>query len=117
MNQIQDPNDESERVPDRSALMTERRLAESMELDRLSTLDALAVMNEQDALAVEAVKSQRAEVARAVEMVAAALMSGGKADLCGGGNQRKAWRAGCDGMYADVWDGSEACAGGDRGWE
>jgi N-acetylmuramic acid 6-phosphate etherase len=85
MNQIQNPNDESERVPDRSGLMTERRLAESMELDRLSTLDALAVMNEQDALAVEAVKSQRAEVAQAVEMVAAALMGGGRLFYVGAG--------------------------------
>ena len=56
-----------------------------MELDRLSTLDALAVMSEQDVLAVEAVKSQRAEVARAVEMVAAALMSGGRLIYVGAG--------------------------------
>jgi N-acetylmuramic acid 6-phosphate etherase len=78
------PN-ENEHIPDRSNLLTERRLAESMELDRLSTLDALAVMNEQDALAVEAVKSQRAQVAQAVEMVAAALMSGGRLFYVGAG--------------------------------
>jgi N-acetylmuramic acid 6-phosphate etherase len=84
-NQIQNSNDESPRVPDRSALMTERRLAESMHLDHISTLEALAVMNEQDALAVEAVKSQRAEVARAVEMVAAALMNGGRLFFVGAG--------------------------------
>jgi len=78
------PN-ENEHVLDRSGLLTEQRLGASMELDRLSIIDALAVMNEQDALAVEAVKSQRAEVARAVEMVAAALMSGGRLFYVGAG--------------------------------
>src|SRR5208282_5910250 len=78
------PN-ENEHVLDRSRLLTEQRLAASMELDRLSTLDALAVMNEQDALAVEAVKLQRAQVAQAVEMVAAALMSGGRLFYVGAG--------------------------------
>ncbi len=71
------PNEE-EHLLDRSSLLTEQRLAESMTLDRMSTLDALAVMNEQDSVAVKAVASQRAEVAKAIEMVAAALKAGGR---------------------------------------
>jgi N-acetylmuramic acid 6-phosphate etherase len=70
---------------DRSQLMTERRLAESMQLDQLSIEDALAVMNEQDARAVEAVASQRSQIARAVEIVAAALSSGGRLIYVGAG--------------------------------
>ncbi len=67
-NQIQNP-----KIPDRSDLLTERRLAESMELDRLPIEEALAVMNGQDQIAVKAVAGQRAEIARAVEWVADAL--------------------------------------------
>ncbi|MGA2439762.1 MAG: N-acetylmuramic acid 6-phosphate etherase [Tepidisphaeraceae bacterium] len=70
---------------DRSSLLTEQRLAESMELDRMSILDALAVMNQQDSVAVKAVASQRAEVARAVEMVATALKAGGSLIYVGAG--------------------------------
>jgi N-acetylmuramic acid 6-phosphate etherase len=72
-------------IPDRSALLTERRLAESMELDRLSIEDALAVMNEQDELAVKAVAGQRREVARAIELVADAIKSGGRLFYAGAG--------------------------------
>ena len=94
-NQIQNPNDESERCRI-GPLMTERRLAESMELDRLSTMDALAVMNEQDAMAVKAVESQRAEDgAGRGDGWRWRSMSEGQADLRGGGNQREAGRAGC----------------------
>lgn len=70
---------------DRSSLLTEQRLAESTELDRMSILDALAVMNEQDSVAVKAVASQRAEVARAIEMVATALKAGGRLIYVGAG--------------------------------
>ena len=51
----------------------------------MSILDALAVMNEQDSVAVKAVASQRAEVARAIEMVATALKAGGRLIYVGAG--------------------------------
>jgi N-acetylmuramic acid 6-phosphate etherase len=70
---------------DRSHLLTERRLAESMNLDRMPIMEALAVMNAQDALAVAAVASQRAAVAKAVEIVSAALKSGGRLIYIGAG--------------------------------
>jgi N-acetylmuramic acid 6-phosphate etherase len=78
------PN-EKEIILDRSGLLTERRLAASMGLDRMSIEEALGVMNEQDMLAVQAVASQRAEVGRAVEMVAAKLKGGGRLVYVGAG--------------------------------
>jgi N-acetylmuramic acid 6-phosphate etherase len=72
-------------IPDRSKLLTEQRLPESMQLDQLSISDAIAVMNEQDARAVAAVASQREQIAKAVEIVAAALASGGRLIYVGAG--------------------------------
>jgi len=72
-------------MQDRSALLTEQRLEASMELDRLSISEALAVMHEQDLLAVNAVASQREEIARAVEIVAQALAGGGRLIYVGAG--------------------------------
>jgi N-acetylmuramic acid 6-phosphate etherase len=74
-----------EKLPDRSRLLTERRLAESMDLDRMSAQDALALMHEQDLVAVKAVASQRDEISQAVEMVAAALSGGGRLIYVGAG--------------------------------
>jgi N-acetylmuramic acid 6-phosphate etherase len=73
------------KISDRSRLLTEQRLAESMRLDRLSIEDALVVMNEQDALAVKAVARQRRKIARAVKWVAAALNGGGRLFYVGAG--------------------------------
>jgi N-acetylmuramic acid 6-phosphate etherase len=70
---------------DRSHLLTEQRLAESMALDAMRTEDAVALMNAQDARAVEAVARERASVARAVEMVAEALGGGGRLIYVGAG--------------------------------
>jgi N-acetylmuramic acid 6-phosphate etherase len=72
-------------MTDRSHLLTELRLPESMNLDALSIEDALAVMNEQDARALAAVVAERKNVARAVEMVAAALRAGGRLIYVGAG--------------------------------
>jgi N-acetylmuramic acid 6-phosphate etherase len=72
-------------MEDRSHLLTEQRLAESMNLDAMSVEDAVAVMNAQDARAVSAVAAQRDAVARAVEMVAAALGAGGRLIYVGAG--------------------------------
>ena len=72
-------------MQDRSHLLTEQRLAESMELDAMSVEDAVALMNAQDAAAVAAVAAERASVARAVEIVAAALAAGGRLIYFGAG--------------------------------
>jgi N-acetylmuramic acid 6-phosphate etherase len=74
-----------EKMSDRSRLLTEQRLAESMRLDQLSIKDALAVMNKQDAIAVKAVTRERPKIARAVKWVATALEEGGRLFYVGAG--------------------------------
>ncbi|CAA9380399.1 MAG: N-acetylmuramic acid 6-phosphate etherase [uncultured Phycisphaerae bacterium] len=70
---------------DRSHLLTELRLPESMALDAMSAEEAVALMNAQDARAVEAVAAERGNVARAAELVAAALRGGGRLIYFGAG--------------------------------
>jgi N-acetylmuramic acid 6-phosphate etherase len=70
---------------DRSHLPTEQRLAESMDLDRMPLESALELMNRQDAIAVAAVSAERANVARAVELVSDSLRRGGRLIYVGAG--------------------------------
>lgn len=72
-------------MQDRSQLLTEQRLPESMNLDAMSVEDAVSLMNAQDAAAVAAVAKERANVARAIETVAAALAAGGRLFYFGAG--------------------------------
>jgi N-acetylmuramic acid 6-phosphate etherase len=72
-------------MQDRSHLLTEQRLPESMNLDAMSVEEAVAVMNAQDALAVAAVARERPAVARAVQLVAQSLASGGRLIYVGAG--------------------------------
>ena len=70
---------------DRSHLLTEQRLGESMNLDAMSIADAVALMSAQDAVAVAAVATQHGPIARAVELVVAALRAGGRLFYVGAG--------------------------------
>ena len=70
---------------DRSRLLTEQRLADSMSLDSMDLSQALAVMNQQDAIAVGAVAAQRLQVAQAIELAAAALSANGRLIYVGAG--------------------------------
>src|SRR5687768_9150622 len=72
-------------MTDRSHLLTELRLPESMTLDAMSVEEAVALMNAQDAKAVAAVAAERTNVARAVELVADALRGGGRLIYFGAG--------------------------------
>jgi N-acetylmuramic acid 6-phosphate etherase len=72
-------------MQDRSHLLTEQRLAESMDLDTMGVEDAVALMNAQDALAVAAVGAERANIAKAVELVAQCLARGGRLIYVGAG--------------------------------
>jgi N-acetylmuramic acid 6-phosphate etherase len=72
-------------MTDRSHLLTELRLPESMNLDAMSVEEAVALMNDQDAKAVAAVASERANVAKAVVLVADALRAGGRLIYAGAG--------------------------------
>jgi N-acetylmuramic acid 6-phosphate etherase len=70
---------------DRTNFLTEQRLPESMNLDAMTTAEALEVMNAQDARAVEAVKAVRANVAKAIDLVVAAFEKGGRLIYVGAG--------------------------------
>ena len=72
-------------MQDRSNLATEMRLEASMNLDSMTIDQAVAVMNQQDVVAVEAVAAVRPAVARAVELVADAFGSGGRLFYIGAG--------------------------------
>jgi N-acetylmuramic acid 6-phosphate etherase len=69
----------------RHHLLTEQRLAASMRLDAMSIADALAVMNQQDAVAQAAVAAESANVAKAIELVVAAFNSSGRLIYVGAG--------------------------------
>src|SRR5438067_6525935 len=70
---------------DRTNFLTEQRLPESMNLDAMSVEEAVAVMNAQDARAVQAVKEVRADVVKAIELVVAAFEKGGRLFYVGAG--------------------------------
>jgi len=72
-------------MQNRSHLLTEQRLPESMNLDAMSVEDAVALMNAQDAVAVAAVAAEKPNVARAVELVAGCLARGGRLIYVGAG--------------------------------
>jgi len=72
-------------MTDRSKLLTELRLPESMKIDEMAIEDAVGVMNAQDAIAVEAVKKERKNIAQAIELVSTALRSGGRLIYFGAG--------------------------------
>ena len=66
---------------DRSHLLTEQRLPQSMKLDAMSVRDAVELMSAQDAIAVAAVATQRETIAQGVELVAGAAAQGGDCSI------------------------------------
>jgi len=72
-------------MQDRSHLLTEQRLAESVTLDRMTSLEAVRLMNAQDRVAVEAVARIAADVARAVDLVVERLKRNGRLLYFGAG--------------------------------
>ena len=72
-------------TPDRSHLLTEQRLPESMKLDVTAIADAVNLMLDQDRRAVEAVAAQKQAITRAIEIVSSALKSGGRLIYVGAG--------------------------------
>lgn len=72
-------------MQDRSQLMTELRLPESMALDAMPIEAAVELMNQQDALAVKAVGAIKGEIAKAVELIVAQLRTGGRLIYFGAG--------------------------------
>jgi len=72
-------------MQDRSQLLTEQRLPESMSLDVMSIEQAVALMNDQDRRAVEAAAAERANVVRAIALIVPARRAGGRLIYVGAG--------------------------------
>ena len=70
---------------DRSHLLTELRLPESMNLDAMATEDAVAMMNAQDSIAVAAVGAEKMNIARAIALIVTAFKAGGRLIYFGAG--------------------------------
>ncbi len=66
-------------------LKTEMRNPKTTHFDRMSTLEMLDRMHEENLVAVEAVGAARASIARAVDAVSAALLEGGRLIYVGAG--------------------------------
>jgi len=72
-------------IPDRSHISTEQINPASLKLDEMPIAEAVALMNAQDRLMVEAIGRQQAQIAAAVEIVAGALADGGRLIYVGAG--------------------------------
>ena len=72
-------------MKDRSTLTTEQRNPRSADIDRLSTLEIVDVINAEDALVAPAVAKQRRHVAAAVELIVEAFHRGGRLFYVGAG--------------------------------
>lgn len=66
-------------------LDTEKRNERTAHIDEMSTLDMLAVINEEDHRVAEAVKQVLPEIAQTVDMVYEKLRTGGRLVYCGAG--------------------------------
>lgn len=72
-------------MADRSHLLTELRLPESMNLDSMSIEESIALMNQQDAAAVAAVAAQQPQISQAMRLVVSAFRAGGRLIYVGAG--------------------------------
>ena len=72
-------------MADRSHLLTELRLPESMNLDSMSIEEAVALMNQQDSAAVAAVATQQPQISEAIRLVVSAFRAGGRLLYVGAG--------------------------------
>ena len=72
-------------MPPRTHLLTELRLPASTHLDTMSVSDALAIMNQQDAIATAAVAKESASIAKAITLVTTAFQNNGRLFYIGAG--------------------------------
>lgn len=66
-------------------LSTEKRNEATMELDKLSTLEFLTIMNKEDEKVVKAVNNSLPEIEKAVDLIVNALQNGGRLIYIGAG--------------------------------
>jgi len=71
--------------PDLRQLPTEQILATAADLDRMSSLDIVRLINDEDATIAEAVRRALPQIARAIDVVAAGLRQGGRLIYVGAG--------------------------------
>lgn len=70
---------------DRSKLLTELRLEDSLKIDELPIAEAVAIMNRQDFAAVEAVSKEQPNITKAIEIIVAQMKNGGRLLYYGAG--------------------------------
>ncbi len=87
---------------DLAALLTEQANPASAQIDQLSTPEMLRVINAEDRKVAETVAAEIPHIAQAVDAIAAGVRQRRKAFLHRRGNQRKAGRARCFRVSADV---------------
>lgn len=68
-----------------SALDTEKRNPQTMEIDTLSTFDMVSIINSEDHLCAQAVKEVLPHIAKAVDVIYEKLRLGGRLFYCGAG--------------------------------
>lgn len=73
------------RVVDRSRLLTERRNPRTKDIDSMSTLEIVDVINEEDTTVALAVHKERKNIARAVWLIVRSFKSGGRLFYVGAG--------------------------------
>ncbi|NUN65226.1 N-acetylmuramic acid 6-phosphate etherase [Pseudanabaena biceps] len=79
------PPEQGSQGYDRGYLLTEQANPDSQNLDRLSTLEVVELFNQEDAKAIAAVGEQKAEIATAIDVIAAAISKGGRLFYIGAG--------------------------------
>jgi N-acetylmuramic acid 6-phosphate etherase len=72
-------------IQDRSQLLTELRLPESMHLDEMTIVQCVDVMHEQDQVAVRAVGLIKTDIAKAIALIVPRLRAGGRLLYFGAG--------------------------------
>src|SRR5438552_1695819 len=70
---------------DLAALTTESPNPRTAQLDAMTTIELLTVMNDEDRTVAEVVRQALPRVARAVDAIAARLRQGGRLVYCGAG--------------------------------
>src|SRR5512134_1577277 len=65
--------------------MSQDRLEASLDIDRLSALEIVRLIQEQDALVVRAVAAERERIAHAIEQIAERMSHGGRMFYVGAG--------------------------------
>ena len=78
-------------------IATEQRNLNTMNIDTLSTLDMVKLINREDHRVAEAVALVTDKIAEAVDVIAARLSTGGRLIYCGAG-LRQTWHSGRGGV-------------------